>query len=81
MLSPLSHPGVTPSNPKRFPMTTLIAPLVARTVAVDVSVAASFDALASSGADNLVAFAAFGIATVLLGVLAVVIAARRRRQR
>jgi LPXTG-motif cell wall-anchored protein len=66
-------------------MTTLIAPLVARTVAdavaVDVPVAASFDALASSGADNLVAFAAFGIATVLLGVLAVVIAARRRRQR
>lgn len=39
------------------------------------------DGLAVTGAENVVALLAFGGATVLLGALAVVIAARRRRQR
>jgi LPXTG-motif cell wall-anchored protein len=44
------------------------------------SASSSVDVLAATGPDDVIALIAFGAATVLLGVLAIVIGARRRRR-
>ncbi|RUQ98033.1 hypothetical protein [Labedella endophytica] len=62
-------------------MTTLLALPVPSLTSEPLERGLSLDMLAQSGADNLLPLVAFGIATVLLGGLAVLIAARHRRGR